>query len=125
MGENEKLLDDLVHREPEEIPTRQNDFCVISKITNENGWHDLQTNSAWCENPYGEEYAVVPDDMVTDIMETCGYCDIELNEDGTEVVSFTAREIPEIPEEEPENPEDDSVSWDSMAAAIEEGVTEV
>lgn len=98
-----EVLDDLVYREPAEVVTRKNPFCVISKTANENGWHDLQTNSAWSSNPYGEDYAIVPDDMVESIMETFGYCDLVLNEDGTEVVSFTATEIPDIPvpEEEP------------------------
>lgn len=82
---------------------RKNPFCVISKEAfGEYHVHDIQTNSAWSENPYGNDYAVVPDDMVHDIMETRGFCDIELNEDGTEVISFTAREIPEIPEPEVE-----------------------
>lgn len=93
-----------------ELPQRVNPFCVISKQTfivtdingEEHGLHEIQTNSAWSENPYGDSYAVVPDDMVLEIMETRGFCDIVLNKDGTEVVGFTAREIPEIPEEEPE-----------------------
>lgn len=103
----------------------QNPLCVISKKTfGDYAIRDIQTGS-WEKNPYEGSYVIVPKEMVADILETCGFCDIELNEDGTEVTSFTAREIPEIPEEEPENPEDDSVSWDSMAAAIEEGVNEV
>ena len=78
---------------------RQNPLCVISIATyGEYEMHDIQTNSGWSKNPYSEEYAVVPDDMVQDIMETRGFCDIVLNEEGTEVVSFIAREIPEIPE---------------------------
>ena len=82
-----------------EIPQRENPFCVISKNTfGDYAVHDIQTNASWGANPYGEEYAVVPDDMVLAIMETKGFCDITLNEDGTEVVEFTAREIPEIPE---------------------------
>lgn len=85
-----------------EVVERKNPFCVISKEANENGWHDLQTNSAWSKNPYGEDFAVVPDDMVEAIMETFGYCDLELSEDGTEVVSFTATEIPVLPEPEVE-----------------------
>lgn len=83
-----------------ETNERKNPFCVISKTANENGWHDLQTNSAWSSNPYDEDFAIVPDDMVEAIMETFGYCDIVLNEDGTEVVSFTATEIPVIEVEE-------------------------
>lgn len=80
--------------------SRKNAFCVISKVAfGENNIHDIQTNNAWSKNPYGEEYAVVPDDMVQAIIETKGYCDIVLNSDETEVVSFTAREIPEIKEE--------------------------
>lgn len=84
-----------------EIPQRVNPFCVISKsVYGEYAMHDIQTNSAWNENPYGEDYAVVPDEMVQAILETRGFCDIVLNEDGTEVVEFTAREIPEFPQEE-------------------------
>ena len=82
--------------------TRKNLFCVVAKeVTGEYGVRDIQTCSAWDSNPY-ENYAVVPDDMVPAIMETCGFFDIELNEDGTEVVSFTPREIPDIPDPEPE-----------------------
>ena len=115
-----------------EIPQRVNPFCVISKdaikVEDINGkkhdLHMIETNSGWSENPYGEDYAVVPDEMVQAIMETGGFCDIELNEDGTEVVSFTAREIPEIPTPEQEQTDENSV-WDEMALAIEEGVNEV
>ena len=86
-----------------EIPQRVNPFCVISKsVYGEYAVHDIQTNSSWGENPYPEEYAVVPDEMVQAIMETRGFCDIVLNEDGTEVVGFTPRDIPEIPQEEPQ-----------------------
>lgn len=82
---------------------RKNPFCVISINTyGKYKIRDIQTNSSWCTNPYIEEYAVVPDDMVQDIMATNGFCDIILNSDNTEVVSFTAREIPKIPE--PEQP---------------------
>ena len=123
-----------------EFPQRVNHFCVISKATfGEYAVRDIQTNSAWSENPYGEDYAVVPDEMVTAIMETRGFCDIALNEDETEVVEFTAREIPEIPQEEPGPTLEDRVAtieesiansasademWDEMALAIEEGVND-
>jgi len=93
------ILDDLTYKVPFEIPQRVNPFCVISKDTfGEYAVRDIQTNSAWGSNPYGDGYAVVPDDMVTAIQETRGFCDITLNEDGTEIIGFTAREIPEIPE---------------------------
>lgn len=96
-----------------ELPQRENPFCVISKATfGEYSVHDIQTNSAWGENPYGEEYAVVPDEMVQDIMETLGFCDIILNEDETDVVSFEAREIPTIepPKETTEPTADDIIN---------------
>ena len=86
---------------------RKNPLCVISLETyGDYAIHDIQTNSAWTENPYSD-YAVVPDEMVQDIMATQGFCDIVLNADNTEVVSFTAREIPEIEEPEPEPTTDD------------------
>ena len=76
-------------------------MLVISKETqNEYGLRYTYSSSGWTSNPLGEDYAIVPEDMEEAILTTEGYCDIELNEDGTEVVSFTAREIPEI--EEPE-----------------------
>lgn len=112
------------------IPQRVNPFCVISKNTFGNyAVRDIQTNSSWSSNPYGEEYAVVPDDMVTDIIKTRGFCDIKLNEEETEVVSFTAREIPEIPVPEAGPTLDERVTElettvDEMAAAIVEGVNE-
>lgn len=92
--ETEQPIEEIV-----EIPQRVNPFCVISKNTfGEYNARDIQTNSAWGSNPYGDGYAVVPDEMVAGILETRGFCDIELNEDGTGIVGFTAREIPEIPE---------------------------
>lgn len=95
---SEEILNEIT-----EIPQRTNPFCVISKATfGEYEIRDIQTNGAWGSNPYGEEYAVVPDEMVQAILETRGFVDIELNEDGTEVVAFTPLEIPEIPEPTPE-----------------------
>lgn len=83
----------------ETINIRLNPFCVISKNTfGDYSVHDIQTNNMWSKNPYGEEYAVVPDEMVLDIIDTHGFCDVVFNEDGTEIISFTAREIPEIKE---------------------------
>ena len=126
MSEENMILDDLVYRPEKETVERKNPFCVISKETfGEYAVHDIQTNSAWSTNPY-EDYAVVPDEMVESIMETRGFCDIELNEDGTEVVSFTAREIPDIPEPDPEpTPAGDESVWDELDKAYQEGVDSV
>ena len=79
----------------------KNDFCIISKKANKFGWHDIQTNSSWTSNPHEEEYAIIPNHLVQEILKTYGYCDLELNEDETEVISFTAREIPPFPDPEP------------------------
>jgi hypothetical protein len=107
----------------EEIIERKNLFCVVAKeVTGEYGVRDIQTCSAWDSNPYGEEYVVVPDELVPAIMETNGFFDIELNEDGTEIVSFTAREIPNIPDPEPET---EKTVYDEMAEAYLEGVNSI
>lgn len=103
-NENLEEYEELLPKEEVivELPQRENPLCVISKAAiGEYSLHSIQTNSAWIKNPYGEDYAIVPDEMVPDIMATKGFCDIVLSEDGTEVVEFTAREIPEIPTEEP------------------------
>lgn len=107
----------------EKIKIRRNLFCVISINPDENGKHNIQTNSGWLENPYGEEYAVVPDDMVPDIVDTRGFCDIVLNEEGTEVVSFTAREIPVLPEPEPPVGEMEQIRADIDYLSLMTGVT--
>ena len=101
MSEILENIETPIEEEIVEIPQRVNPFCVISKATfGEYAVRDIQTNSAWSGNPYGEGYAVVPDEMVLAIQETGGFCDIVLNEDETEVVEFTTRDIPEIPTEE-------------------------
>ncbi len=103
---------------------KRKDLYVISKATfGEYAVHDIQSNSSWAENPYGDEYAVIPPEMAEDITATCGYCDIELNKYGTEVVSFKAREIPIM--EEPEQPvsEAEQLRADLDYLAIMTGVT--
>ncbi len=97
---NEEILNQETLQEPK---VRQNPFTIISKATSgDYAIRDIQSNSSWSENVYGDGYAIVPDEMVQEIMETRGFCNIELNEDETEVVSFMAREIPNIPEPEHE-----------------------
>ena len=72
---------------------------VISKATfGSYNVRDIQFNANWDICPYSD-YAVIPDNLVEDILATQGYCDITLNAAGSEVVSFTARTIPDVPEE--------------------------
>lgn len=74
---------------------RLHPFCVISIDTfGDHEVHDIQTNTHWTENPYAEGYVVVPDEMVVGIKKTKGYCDIVVNEDMTELISYKARKIP-------------------------------
>lgn len=96
------------------------DYCI----------HSIQFNSTWAKNPYGEDYAIVPDNMVEAILETRGFCDIELNEEGTEVVSFTPLEIPKIPEPEQEPTEieklqQENESLKSQITSLEDCLIEV
>jgi hypothetical protein len=72
---------------------------VISKATfGDYGVRDIQCNVNWDCCPYSE-YALIPDSLVDGILATKGYCDITLNSEGTEVASFTARTIPNVPDE--------------------------
>lgn len=93
--------------------TRKNPFCVISKTPNENGWHDIQTNSAWSTNPYGDTYAEVSDELVESAMETCGYLIPTFNEDGTKMIDFMAIEIPIIEAPAPE-PTQEELQWQAI-----------
>jgi len=107
----------------DEMMERQNPFCVISKEGyGEHDRHDIQTNDSWLENPYGDEYATVPDEMVPGIQTTGGYCDIVLTKDGKEVASYTAREKPEPtpkPEPEPEEPVEPGETLADRVSAVE------
>lgn len=72
---------------------------VISKATfGSYNVRDIQFNVNWTSCPYSD-YASIPENMVDGILATKGYCDITLNEAGTEVASFTARTIPSVQEE--------------------------
>ena len=72
---------------------------VISKETyGQYEVRDIQCNANWDCCPYSE-YALIPENLLGDILATQGYCDIVLNDAGNEVVSFTAREIPSVPDE--------------------------
>ena len=80
---------------------RKNPFCVICKTPNENGWYDIQNNSAWSAIPY-DGYAEVLDELVESAMETGGYLIPTFSADGTKMVDFVATEIPVLPDPEPE-----------------------
>ena len=72
---------------------------VISKSTfGSYNVRDIQCNANWDCCPYSD-YVLIPESMVEGILATKGYCDITLNSAGTEVASFTARTIPDVPEE--------------------------
>ena len=87
-------------------------IMVISKFTWSNGGRDIQTNNAWENNPYAD-YALVPEDMMESISATNGFCDIILNDAETEVIGFTAREIPIPVKVEPE-PTEEELQWQAI-----------
>lgn len=125
--ETTEVTNEVAETPIDEIPHRVNPFCVISKSTfGQYSVRDIQSNSGWSANPYGDTYAVVPDDMVQAIMETGGFCDIELNEDGTEVVRFTARDIPDIPDA-PQEPtaEERIAELEEAVMASEQAITDL
>lgn len=96
------------------IIKRKNPLCVICKTPNENGWHDIQTNSAWSTNPYGDEYAEVLDELVEGAMETYGYLIPTFNEERTKLVDYKPTEIPVFPEPEHE-PTAEEITLDLLA----------
>ena len=70
---------------------------VISKDTyGDYQVRDIQVNGSWKVNPYPETHVLIPDHLIDDIMKTNGFCDIELNFDGTGISSFIERKRPEI-----------------------------
>lgn len=84
----------------EEIPERTEPYYFIS--INTSGKYGAHPIFSYQDNTLREGLARIPDDMVEAIQETWGLCDLVLNDDETEVVNFTPREKPEIPEPTPE-----------------------
>ena len=105
--------------------SRQNPFCVVAKEPWPDGRRFFQTNTGWHKNPYGDAYAIVPDNMVPAIVETQGYsAELILTDDGTEVAYFVAGDIPEPEPYEPPDPApatNDNV-WNELDEAYMEGV---
>lgn len=52
-------------------------------------WDDIQHNG----------FAIFPDEMIDGIVDCDGFCDLELSEDGTKIVSFVAKELPDYMKE--------------------------
>ena len=80
--------------------------------------HDIQWNSRWTENPYPDTYVIIPESVVDRILPTKGFCNLALNEDGTEVLDFSKLPIPEIPVPE-EGPTTEEKIAELEAANIE------
>ena len=97
---------------PQEIVTRKNDFCVVSKTPNENGWYDIQKNSAWSAVPY-EGFVEVEDELVEGAFATGGYLIPTFNEDGTKMIDYKPTEIPVIETPEPE-PTEEELQWQAI-----------
>lgn len=70
--------------------------CIIMKESYGDEYaREIRTDVEYIEEQY-LGFAVVPPELVNGIIDTKGYCDIELSEDGKTVVSFTARANPHI-----------------------------
>ena len=70
---------------------------VISKNTyGEYRVRDIQINGSWKVNPYPKTHVIIPEHLIDDISKTNGFCDIELNDDETELVSYKERLKPVI-----------------------------
>ena len=55
---------------------------------------DIQIGIEWDDIEY-IDYAIIPDNLLEDILATKGWCDVEVGEDGKTIVGFTALEIPD------------------------------
>lgn len=75
-------------------------MVIIAKVIfNEVGRRSIIKDVEYTEEAF-PDYAIIPEELVKGILATEGFCDIELTENGREVVSFTAREIPAEPKPE-------------------------
>ena len=93
-------------------------MLIIEIAAGENGHHHFQSQSHRTEC-WLDGYIAVPSEFEETVFGCIGFCDIELNEAGTEIVNVTALEVPE-----PEPIEEPTV-WDELDAAYQEGVDSV
>lgn len=61
---------------------------------------DIQVNTSWEDNPYPGTHAIIPEHLIDDIIKTNGFCDIVLNDDKTELVSFIPKQKPVVKRKE-------------------------
>ena len=104
-------------------------MLIIKIVAEENGQHMFESQSHRTEC-WMDGYVAVPPELEDCDFGCMGFCNIELNEDGTEIINITALEIPDpepIPEPEPEpvEPEPPLSVWDELDAAYQEGVNDV
>jgi hypothetical protein len=70
-------------------------MLIIKIIAEENGQHYFQSQSHRTEC-WMDGYIAVPSKFEETVFECLGFCDIELNEDGTEIINVTALDVPEL-----------------------------
>jgi hypothetical protein len=104
-------------------------MLIIKILAEENGQHHFESQSHRTEC-WMDGFIAVPPELEGTVFECMGFCDIELNEDGTEIINITALEVPDpepepIPDPEPVEPDPEPSVWDELDAAYQEGVNDV
>jgi hypothetical protein len=104
---------------------------IIKLIANDNG--SRPPLQEWTSSTLPEGYAWCPNEFVEVFYSTCPAGFVHLTVEDDTVIEMTINqealdkyiaENPEQPEVEPE-PVEEPITWDAMAAAIQEGVNEV
>lgn len=68
-----------------------------------------------------ESFAIFPDSMIDELLATEGFCELELSEDGKEVISFTPLEIPDYAKEPTEPTAEERIAaLEEQNVALEE-----
>lgn len=97
--------------------------CIIATVTfNQYDRHSILPDTLPDEALF-PDYAEVPEELEAGILETQGFCDLLLSDDGRKVLAFVPRPIPDLPE--PDEPEENIDVWDALDAAYQEGVDSV
>lgn len=93
-------------------------MTIIKLETMESGGHSIEMQSHRTENWMGNEWAIVPDELTSQLNN--GYCDVIVEMDAECGLVVTAVTPTEAPEQVA-----DATDWDLMAQSIAEGVNEV
>ena len=96
-------------------------MTIIKLASSENGQHPVQSQSGrdacWLDG-----WIAVPEELERSVWETLGWCDLQI--DDGKLVGVTPTERPELAPLPKPQPDGEAVTWEALAQAYFQGVSD-